>query len=371
MNQNKAIAYLRQLCCLGLDKETVIPEFLRAVENVILSGNNAFTGIDDQFKPSYVMLNFVPDDINEMNSILMDGYRTPKFLQNTATWFSQHPILTDITALVDDFYKSDTYNLLFRKYDQHYALWALVYQQGKPVGMLSLHRAQKHKPFDYHEQALLIRLLPYVAHALQVTNSKDIQYSEQGVLGMMIMDTQGNIHFLSPEAKNLLVLAAYPVLSLNAHSKENSVLQKLAHCCHNLKAIFQGKDAAPPSWSHTNGRGRFIFRAYWLNKQHNEPDDLICLSIEHQEPLTLIILRMLQNQALSPMQKEVALLVAQGFSNEKVGERLHIKITTVKDYISTLFTRLDISHRNDLLPKLMELERVNSGLSEIQLSFRK
>lgn len=83
-------------------------------------------------------------------------------------------------------------------------------------------------------------------------------------------------------------------------------------------------------------------RAFYVScllaeKQHHEPDDLICLSIEHQEPVTLKILRLLQNQPLSPMQKEVVLLLAQGFSNEKIGERLHIKVNTVKDYISTLF----------------------------------
>jgi len=36
-------------------------------------------------------------------------------------------------------------------------------------------------------------LLPYVAHALQMPDGKDIQYSESGSSGMMIMDMQGTI----------------------------------------------------------------------------------------------------------------------------------------------------------------------------------
>lgn len=43
---SKAIAYIRQLCCSGLDKEIVIPEFLRAVQAVIPSGSNTFSGVD-------------------------------------------------------------------------------------------------------------------------------------------------------------------------------------------------------------------------------------------------------------------------------------------------------------------------------------
>ena len=33
LKQSSAIAYLRQLCCSGLDKEIVIQEFLRAVQS--------------------------------------------------------------------------------------------------------------------------------------------------------------------------------------------------------------------------------------------------------------------------------------------------------------------------------------------------
>jgi hypothetical protein len=52
LKQSNAIAYLRQLCCLGLSKEVVIPEFLRAVRAVIPSDNNLFTGINEHHLPS-------------------------------------------------------------------------------------------------------------------------------------------------------------------------------------------------------------------------------------------------------------------------------------------------------------------------------
>jgi ATP/maltotriose-dependent transcriptional regulator MalT len=49
-------------------------------------------------------------------------------------------------------------------------------------------------------------------------------------------------------------------------------------------------------------------------------------------------------------------LLAQGFSNEKIGERLHIKLTTVKDHIGKIFVKLDIHRREELLPMLMALD---------------
>jgi ATP/maltotriose-dependent transcriptional regulator MalT len=44
-------------------------------------------------------------------------------------------------------------------------------------------------------------------------------------------------------------------------------------------------------------------------------------------------------------------------SNEKIGESLQIKLTTVKDHVRKIFVKLDIDHREDLLLKLMKLDQ--------------
>ncbi|MGR8940077.1 MAG: helix-turn-helix domain-containing protein [Gammaproteobacteria bacterium] len=64
-------------------------------------------------------------------------------------------------------------------------------------------------------------------------------------------------------------------------------------------------------------------------------------------------MRAIQGQSLSPRQMEVAMMLAQGISSEKIGERLHIKPTTVKDHIGKIFMKLDIHHREELLSKLL------------------
>ena len=155
----------------------------------------------------------------------------------------------------------------------------------------------------------------------------------------------------------MLAMASQPVLHLTARSQEKALLAKLAQLCLNLQAIFQGKHASPPSWSMTNGRGRFSFRACWLNKQNNEPGALIGMTVEHQEPLVLKLLRGLQNLPLSPTQKQVALLIAQGSSNELIGEHLNIRLTTVKDHISKIFDKLGIYRREELRSLLLALDK--------------
>lgn len=141
--------------------------------------------------------------------------------------------------------------------------------------------------------------------------------------------------------------------------------------CRNLTAIFEDKAAPPPSWSHTNANGRFNFRAHWLKPYTQEPGDLIGINIELQEPLELKILRALGDLPLSPGQKQVAALLAQGFSNEKIGQHLHIKLTTVKDHVRKIFDKLDIYSREEVLPKLLAMESSNIILGGNGHLFRK
>jgi DNA-binding CsgD family transcriptional regulator len=354
MKQSNALAYLRQLCCSGLSKEIVILEFLRAVQTVLPSCNNSFAGINDQIIPTYHMLDFEVTDIDE--PVIIANYLTLERRNSFIEWFRGHTVLADARIIDESFYMSDLYNQVLRGHDQHHNLHSLVRQQGKPVGMLTLFRPRQQKPFNSREQMLCSQLLPYVSHALQVSGDENIQYSEKGLSGMIILNTQGAIIYLSQEAKSLLALVSQPVLSVDVRIKETELLAKLAQLCRNLEAVFRGQAAAPPSWSYTGPNGRFVFRAYWLDKQNNEPGGLVGMTLEHQEPVVLKILRAMKNLPLSPTQKEVAMLLAQGFSNEKIGERLHIKLTTVKDHIGKIFTKLDIHRREELLPKLLALE---------------
>lgn len=355
--QSQAIAYLRQLCCLGLNKEIVIPEFLRAVRAVIPSDNNMFTGLDEHYLPAYHLPGFAVSEIAELPIEVVTRFFTPERMKCSLEWFSRHPVLTDPFLWDKAFYLSDAYNLVWRHCGHYHFVFAPIKQSGKPVGLLGLFRPpRQHQPFNSHEQALLPHLTAYVSHALGMRGGVNIQYCDNGASGMMVMNNAGTIISLCPEAKRLLTLARYPALTVGMHSLKDELPTKLAQLCQNLDVIFQGKAAAPPSWSFTNAHGRFVFRAYWLDKQNHEPGGFIGMTIEHQEPLPLKILRALRDSPLSPVQKEVALLLAQGFSNEEIGERLGIKLTTVKDHVGKIFVKLDIDHREELLPNLRALD---------------
>jgi DNA-binding NarL/FixJ family response regulator len=51
---------------------------------------------------------------------------------------------------------------------------------------------------------------------------------------------------------------------------------------------------------------------------------------------------------LSPREEDVVRLVAQGLSNEEIGGRLHVTLSTVKTHLSNAQTKLDARNRVEL-----------------------
>jgi DNA-binding CsgD family transcriptional regulator len=58
---------------------------------------------------------------------------------------------------------------------------------------------------------------------------------------------------------------------------------------------------------------------------------------------------------LSPRQKEITILFATGKSNREIAEKLFISLNTVKDYLKDIYNIVDIHHRSELIPKLLNL----------------
>ncbi|MGZ8160698.1 MAG: helix-turn-helix transcriptional regulator [Methylobacter sp.] len=369
--QSKAIAYLRQICCSGLGSEIVIPEFLRALHQVVPSGRNWYTCFDDQFNISYQIPDYLIPELvalADISAIVIPGLYSRKNIDRYTAWFNRYPVLanSDVSRVVKGYYQSDFHNLINRKLDQHHMLDARVLHQSRVVGSLTLTRLHTSQPFNTKEHVLCVQLSPYIAHALNSKSDTDLHYADSGQSGLMILNTQGTIQYLSDSASHLLALCRVPVYIFKGIKNDDPVMANIGRLCRHLTAIFEDKAAPPPSWSYTHANGRFTFRACWLNRQQ-EPGGLIGMTIVHQEPLELKVLRALQNVPLSPVQKEVAAMLAKGFSNDQIGQRLHVKLTTVKDHIRKIFTRLDLYRRDELLPKLLSMEYSNDGVGRIPL----
>jgi len=367
MKHARAQAYIRQLCCLGLGKEVLIPELLRAIHTVIPSESNVFTGVNGNMVPTYVIPEYVLPEVVEPLKSERDRIFTSQFLARLVQWYSRHRIMPDPTIPDERFYQSDLYHLVFRPYNHYHRLQAMLRNHGVPTGGVSLCRSQNQRPFSLDDQQLLERLLPYVEYGLQAHGVEaGAEYVDSGQGGMIILTRGGTVAHLSDSARTLLFLATYGAFPVGQarFSQEVTIPPALRRICENLDGIFQNRDTPPPAFSHTNASGRFVFRAYWLQPPTVAPgldtihsdlagNALIGVMIEHQEPLRLKLLRNLQRWHLSAREQDVCLALADGLSHPAIAVRLHVSPQTVVTYIRRIHEKVGVHSREELLKTLL------------------
>ena len=355
MKHNNDIAYLRQLCCLGLGREILIPEFLKAVQTMIPSGNNFFIGINQDGKPSYYLTEMPAQKFQDCVAQVVPQFFTSKKRSQVYDYFNSYPAITDHSVLDKRFFQTDLYHLMWQPWRLHHFILAPVIVNRRIAGMFFLFRPVDVQPFSKFDQALCLQLLPYVAHALQERKQEEVatDYLPSGQCSMVIADRNGTICHLNAAAKKSLNLAAENDFDQPNRSNNPVLPPAFVKQCSNLDALFDGEDVPSPVFTHTNSNGRFIFRAYWLDQVSDGPNDFIGVTIEHQEPITLKIIRNLQFHPLTAKEKEVALLWTQNYTNEQISRHLHIKTTTVKYHVCNIYSKLDITHRSQLIAKLV------------------
>jgi DNA-binding NarL/FixJ family response regulator len=54
---------------------------------------------------------------------------------------------------------------------------------------------------------------------------------------------------------------------------------------------------------------------------------------------------------LTEREREILVLVARGLTNTAVADRLHLSHKTVRNYVSSIFTKLGVSHRGDAVAR--------------------
>lgn len=123
-----------------------------------------------------------------------------------------------------------------------------------------------------------------------------------------------------------------------------------------LTAVFARREdvaVAPPALAVTNRWGRFVLRAYWLTDDIADPGALIGVQIRRQEPMVLRLSQAMQRLSLSPQQREVGLLLAQGKSNPEIAGALGVSLNTANYHVKQLFAKLNTHERTEVAPKLL------------------
>jgi len=74
-----------------------------------------------------------------------------------------------------------------------------------------------------------------------------------------------------------------------------------------------------------------------------------------EKPRSLSLVQGSRIAALSPQQREVALLIAAGKSNREIADELGLSFNTASSHVKQVYARLDVNERSAVAQKLLLL----------------
>jgi DNA-binding CsgD family transcriptional regulator len=345
------VAYIRQLCCLGLGGQIIMPELLHALHAFIPSASNMFLWADEHYQMSNV---YCEDSaLLWVQSLYFKEFYNSKEVQVYKIGFSEAMRIGrgwgNSERLGPDFVSSELFNELLRPNGVRYGIEATIWENGRGLGSIVLNRAPGEKPFSNADEMNLRSLIPYIAHGLRGTRDLRGELTPSGESGTVIVDSHDQIVQFCPEGKRLLLLASHPGRTMHdAPGLDSPALQRLSA---NLRGILRGRPQPVPMLRQQNALGEFVFRAYPLGT-HGEADGSIAVVIERHEPLPLKLMRNMNTLPLTARQREVCLLLSYGHSHNMIAQRMHVSKHTATDYVRKIYDKLDVNGHDQLMKKL-------------------
>ncbi len=362
MKQANRLAYFRQLCCLGLGGEVLVPDLMKVLGELLPFTYSVFLWTDAQGQP----VNLALDQV--VPSSLQAFTEAPQLFEAPGEpWVPRlvnGPRLTGNLAPFHDaaFYqRSAIYHYLYKPYGVVHGLDGSIRDGTRPRALVILYREPCRRAFTPREERLLAQLLPYMRLALdRGPPSPGEGWVDSADCGTLLASRDGRVQFASPSARRLLVYATAPCVAPGVRAQADSeaagaVLRRL---CRQLLAVQGSSDAGPPALSLCNAWGRFRLQAFPMLPQPDAgwgaPADPVVILIRRLQPLRLRVAQRLGQLPLSPREREVAQLLALGVERAEVELRLGIGGETVRDHVRRIYAKLGVHTRSELRAQLVE-----------------
>jgi DNA-binding CsgD family transcriptional regulator len=354
---------LQQICCLGLEAQVAMPLILRELHAVVASRWNGFFwcnpngDITNLFTELPEALTLAPLYYQEFyNSRELEVFQGWRYICRHVTWTTPFEALLRVPRR--ELLRHPFHGELLSRIEFQTALYKVVRERERPLGIVALHRAHGDPAFSADEARRLDRLAAFIRHALTDAGSYrpddwvDPSAAEEGLI---VADARGTIRWLSDNARRMLVMASCERLSrevrhLDALQHLNRPLLRLVQCVENLRRDLPS--TSPPSWVQDNAWGRFRFHAHPLNPT-TDGETLVGISVRHQRPLPVKLMQQIERLRLPPRRAQVCLLMASGQSYGHIAGRLGVAESTVISHARAVYNRVDARNRGELINKLL------------------
>ena len=346
MRPSEAAAHIRQLSCLGLPGEVVIPRMLEAIHHLVPSAVNTFVWTDGRGTPINM---FSPELLGSTMAFMAEGYHlcqkpgelsiealvnAPLLTGNMAGWYAGGVYDRTVAA-----------NEVFKPQGTPRSLDLVIRDENGPRGLVLINRGPRDGKFRAADQRILASLAPWFLQALDGARPFDGLYADAEEEAVLLCGRDGEIRQVGAGARRLLLYAG-PAPVVPETVAATALPRQVRRLCQAFERARTGAASVPPRARVDTPWGRFRFQAHAL-----DPDTLAVV-IRRDEPLPLKIMARLKTLPLSPREREVALFLGLGHDPRLVQADLGITRATYRDYVERIHARLEVHSRAELVTAL-------------------
>ncbi len=341
------ISQIRTLASAGLPSEGFIAALLEVLHNIIPSDRNLFDWTDSEGRLTRyffegpvdhaIAKHYFEEFHNRRELEVMPSFK------DTVT--GKASVMGAAQLDSPEFCRSALYNEIWRPQRLRTRIETIVHRpDGSPLGSLVLYRGPGDPKFTPSEERLLQQLAPYVARGL--TTGKTSQCDDRfasipTTRAIVCLDSRGEVAQLSADAHRLLLLAHGDVTPESASKVPTivgfPVLSTLWHQWHGQRDGFRDT-----SLQVKNAWGLFVFEGCVLRAPVTQGGVCLHISVSHREFDLVAARRAVDSFELTPVQKEVCLLLQAGLSKTGIAARLGVAPATVVDHVRKIYSKLDV-----------------------------
>lgn len=347
-----ALATLRHIATLGYPAKAVMPALLDAFRAVVPYDNANFIWMDEDCN-AVDMHNFTvaPEPVVRLCQERWFNRRDALYVPSHR--MHMRSLLVDRSATVQGFAETEFYDEIFRPSGYRSYLRLSVRDGTRPIGVFHFYREFSSRDFSAADEQQALRVLPWLTHAL-ATPTAEMAEEEllEGESGMLIADRDGEVHYFSREARQLLHQVAE--IPINAETLADRRLAWAQPLLRTLaRSLEAARDDAVPVRYFSNPAGYFRVRAYWLDGAAGRGSETIAIYLQRQLPLTLKLLQSPTVRALPNRERQACLMLARGHSTGEIAKHMEITGNGAVYHVRSLYNRLGISRREELVPSLL------------------
>jgi DNA-binding CsgD family transcriptional regulator len=299
-------------------------------------------GLDDGFCSTFWFGEFHEQDANLIADLARDS--SPAATLRSAT--GDRPMRS---ARYRDFLKPQGYDDELR----------VVFRTGdRSWGMAGLFREPGRTPFDEQDVAVFEAISPIVASAFRTHVAKVIPTPGfTHAPGLMLFDRHGAIISANDAASRWLAdiygtddaTDWFEILgSLDSPDVEAAI--PIIPLIARAHAVSAGRDAREARLRLRDRSGRWlVLHASVLDGVSNEGNVAIVVEPAKSGDLAPIII---EAYGLTPRERDVVRAIARGSSTPEIAAELFLSAHTVRDYIKSVFDKVGVSSRGELVAKL-------------------